>query len=844
MDVIDGPALTPSADVIVDEIVGVIDGPVVTPSAVVIVDEIVGVIDGPVLAPSAVVIVNEVVDIIDGPVVTPPAVVTVSEIVGVLDAAGPVSAALIVDAGPVLAIDEGATLTLQASVITLNPELATAEVAWGDGLSDQVIPAAASGAITALHLYGTEGAFTITVTVTGPFGDLSVDSTTATVSNLPPKADAGGPYSGDVGQAIALTAVGSDPGGDPLTYAWDLDKDGQFGDATGQTVLFSSSTAGFFPVAVRVVDDAGVATDASTTVTMADDAATDEPPPDPSGDGGPAVKLDYVPRQPDGSARPESKLVLFAKATADAPAASVSFTRDGTPIGSDDQFPFSLTVVIPAGTEGQTLEFQAVAVNAAGSAGPSATVSVLVIDAGALEGDGIVREPGERSIGKAQATAVIGTLVRLEPSQIFVGTDLEVVRVLIDRELTNLVKGQDDDAYSPGSRVIVAADGDVASGNAIALTITPIPSKPTRQHEWAVAAQPAPGNLFAFFDSAGGRTDAIKPVDINVEDGDQVVLMVRSDGPSGTDPEARVIARSDDVLRWLDELAQAKADSGDNVDSITVDRLRDALKAQDRDRVTAIPDLDSPTLRQAIAKAESKLKDRDAQDAADPLAAIRDQARREAEQAIGVCAARVTGKQQVLSREDLTDDELARVEAECLDADDRDTGRGARIPEQRDDPPPRVLDCIIDVLGDEPTRPLTDPEKERLEAACALGDHASDGPPDSGSRDVDERKAAFCADNPTDTRCVDDGGGTAGPDGPTSDAEKRAFCADNPTDARCARDGGGTAGPDGPTSDAEKRAFCADNPTDARCARDGGETTDAEGPTDPEGTKEQSDSAG
>ncbi len=54
--------------------------------------------------------------------------------------------------------------------------------------------------------------------------------------NQVPVADAGGPYTIDEGSSLQLDASGShDPDGDPLTFSWDLNGDGDFGDATGMT---------------------------------------------------------------------------------------------------------------------------------------------------------------------------------------------------------------------------------------------------------------------------------------------------------------------------------------------------------------------------------------------------------------------------------------------------------------------------------------------------------------------------------------------------------------------------------------------------------------------------------
>ena len=56
----------------------------------------------------------------------------------------------------------------------------------------------------------------------------------AAASNAPPTAAAGGPYTVAEGGGLALSAAGSsDPDGDALTYAWDVDGDGTYGDATG-----------------------------------------------------------------------------------------------------------------------------------------------------------------------------------------------------------------------------------------------------------------------------------------------------------------------------------------------------------------------------------------------------------------------------------------------------------------------------------------------------------------------------------------------------------------------------------------------------------------------------------
>lgn len=86
-----------------------------------------------------------------------------------------------------------------------------------------------------------------------------------------PTADAGGPYSTAEGTYVALSAAGSsDPQGSTLTYAWDLDDDGQFDDSTSQTPTFTRvGRDGAFVVRVRVTDAHGAFAedDAVATVT-------------------------------------------------------------------------------------------------------------------------------------------------------------------------------------------------------------------------------------------------------------------------------------------------------------------------------------------------------------------------------------------------------------------------------------------------------------------------------------------------------------------------------------------------------------------------------------------------
>jgi len=97
-------------------------------------------------------------------------------------------------------------------------------------------------------------------------------------NNAAPIADAGGPYAVAEGSAIYLDASGSsDPEGMPLTYLWDLDADGEFGetgaaaargDERGPQPRFSAASLDDGPVTVtlRVVDNVGNATEETATI--------------------------------------------------------------------------------------------------------------------------------------------------------------------------------------------------------------------------------------------------------------------------------------------------------------------------------------------------------------------------------------------------------------------------------------------------------------------------------------------------------------------------------------------------------------------------------------------------
>jgi hypothetical protein len=101
--------------------------------------------------------------------------------------------------------------------------------------------------------------------------------TTAAPPNQAPTANVGGPYGATEGFTPTLSGSATDPEGDPLTFSWDLNGDGTYGDATGATptiTLAQMAALGIddgpsaHTVHLRVSDGTNTTTSAATTWTM------------------------------------------------------------------------------------------------------------------------------------------------------------------------------------------------------------------------------------------------------------------------------------------------------------------------------------------------------------------------------------------------------------------------------------------------------------------------------------------------------------------------------------------------------------------------------------------------
>ncbi|HXL19407.1 MAG TPA: PKD domain-containing protein, partial [Streptosporangiaceae bacterium] len=116
----------------------------------------------------------------------------------------------------------------------------------------------------------------------GPGGDLfyvdmeggTLHRIIYTIGNQPPTARiSANPTAGLAPLQVTFDGSKStDPEAGPLTYSWDLNGDGTFGDATGRTAHYTYTRNGTRRVSLRVTDDQGASDTTSVTITVGNTA--------------------------------------------------------------------------------------------------------------------------------------------------------------------------------------------------------------------------------------------------------------------------------------------------------------------------------------------------------------------------------------------------------------------------------------------------------------------------------------------------------------------------------------------------------------------------------------------
>jgi pimeloyl-ACP methyl ester carboxylesterase len=190
-----------------------------------------------------------------------------------------------VSAGGPYTINEGQNLSLTGSAA--DPDIGqTLTYSWdinGDGTYGDATgqnPVVTPAQLAALGGIVSGTVYNVRVRVTDGIAFTTSSATTFTMNNLPPVANNGGPYSVTEGQNLSLNAGGStDPyPGDTLSYTWDVNGDGVYGDATGvnPTLNWAQLVAlginegpnSVTNVRVRVSDEALTTTSSATTITV------------------------------------------------------------------------------------------------------------------------------------------------------------------------------------------------------------------------------------------------------------------------------------------------------------------------------------------------------------------------------------------------------------------------------------------------------------------------------------------------------------------------------------------------------------------------------------------------
>ena len=165
-------------------------------------------------------------------------------------------------------VNEGATFTISLTALHDVPaDQPTLATTLSCGTATTVSPGVCRA--------GDAGTVTVSGTVTDKDGGSTTVTQAVTVVNVPPTANAGGPYSGPAGAPIAVHGTATDPGlpADTLTFAWDCDSNGTT-DATGANATCTYTFPGTYTAKLTVTDSHGGVGTATAAVTVGTPAST------------------------------------------------------------------------------------------------------------------------------------------------------------------------------------------------------------------------------------------------------------------------------------------------------------------------------------------------------------------------------------------------------------------------------------------------------------------------------------------------------------------------------------------------------------------------------------------
>ena len=185
-------------------------------------------------------------------------------------------------------INEAGTATVSATFTDPGVlDTHTGSINWGDGSPTQLVSVVALAA-GVTHVYGDNGAYAVTVTITDDDGGVGVGNVVVQVANLPPSVSVdvsgaisfpGGDYLVvDAGAELPSSAEGTDPGSDDLTFTWSVgDVNTYFNDGVGPDPF--PSPFGTFPFQASDSIDAVYAEPGAEVLSVTltdDDGGSDE----------------------------------------------------------------------------------------------------------------------------------------------------------------------------------------------------------------------------------------------------------------------------------------------------------------------------------------------------------------------------------------------------------------------------------------------------------------------------------------------------------------------------------------------------------------------------------------